>query len=155
MSLEIERKFLVKKCVDFDKLAFRKIDICQGYLSVDPDLTVRLRICDDSAFITVKTRNHGAVRNEWEYPIPVDDARQMLERAHVKTIVKTRYLLDVDNHIWEVDIFGGSLHGLIIAEVELRDAKEKLTLPDFVETEVTGNPVYYNSNLIGARYPIE
>lgn len=90
MAKEIERKFLVRD-LSFKSAAVEEIHIVQGYLNTDPDRTVRVRIADERAFITVKTRNRGCVRDEWEYPVPVDDARAMMT-ACVGVIDKTRYV---------------------------------------------------------------
>lgn len=147
MAKEIERKFLVKDN-SFLKLAYKTIEIAQGYLSIDPDRTVRVRIYGEKGFITVKTRNIGAVRNEWEYEIPVADAREILFDAAINKLTKTRYLVKTDNgEIWEIDQFHESLEGLTIAEIELVDEKSQISLPGFIGKEVTGDPRYYNSNL--------
>lgn len=149
MSLEIERKFLVRKDVDIESLSRgRSVEILQGYLSRDVDATVRVRVSGDRAWLTVKSRNHGSVRNEWEYPIPADDARAMLNLPGVKVLSKTRHFVEVDSLTWEVDVFHGALEGLVLAEVELPGADMNIRLPDFVDTEVTDNPAYYNSVLI-------
>lgn len=150
MALEIERKFLVKKCTNFEDLAFKKIEISQGYLCTDINSTIRVRVKNDKGYITVKSKNRGAVRSEWEYEIPVKDAREMLSLPGVKVLRKTRYLIEVGRHIWEVDVFGGKLEGLIIAEVELNHENEEFLMPDFVDREVTGQPEYYNSNLVNS-----
>ena len=148
MSKEIERKFLVRGS------AYRDIAICakeimQGYLSLDPDATVRVRISDNDAFITVKGRNNGAVRNEWEYSISPDDARQMLRSCcKSRLIEKTRFIVDGGNGLfWEIDEFHGSLQGLTVAEIELPTVDTVFTLPGFIGEEVTGDPRYYNSSL--------
>lgn len=147
MSKEIERKFLVKN-TNFKPLAVSSRKLMQGYLSRRIDSTVRVRVCDDCAFLTVKGRNHGIVRDEWEYAIPVADAREMLERcAEGTVIVKTRYNVPFDGLMWEVDEFHGNHEGLVVAEVELPSADAELSLPPFVGEEVTGDPRYYNSNL--------
>ncbi len=107
-----------------------------------------MRIKDDKAFLTVKGRNNGAVRDEWEYEIPVADARDMLERcADGAVITKTRYIVPFEGWIWEVDEFHGHNEGLIVAEIELPSADSPFRVPLFVGKEVTGNPAYYNSNM--------
>ncbi|MDE6655277.1 MAG: CYTH domain-containing protein [Muribaculaceae bacterium] len=147
MSKEIERKYLVTNN-GYESMAISSTRICQGYLSADPDATVRVRIGGNHAYITVKSRNHGAVRNEWEYEIPVGDAEDMIARCHIVCLEKTRYIVQFGKHIWEVDRFHGGLSGLVIAEIELSDAHETFSLPPFVGQEVTSNPEYFNSSLI-------
>lgn len=147
MAKEIERKFLVKDN-SFKHAATETHLIRQGYLSTDPRATVRVRMLDDKAYLTVKSKNSGAVRDEWEYPVPPEDARQMLAHCGSKVIDKERWIVPFEGHVWEVDVFGGRHQGLIVAEVEMRDADEEVKLPTFVGEEVTGNPEYYNSNLV-------
>ena len=146
MAKEIERKFLVTS--DAYRLqAHKVIRIEQGYLNRDPDRTVRVRIADSSAFITVKTRTRGCVRDEWEYEIPADDARRMLEVACTGVIVKNRYLVrGDDSRVWEVDEF---VHPQVptIAEVELPTEDARYICPTWVGEDVTGDSRYYNSNL--------
>lgn len=147
MAKEIERKFLVANDVFFS-MASRSVDIEQGYLCTDPDSTVRVRIKGDEAFITVKSRNYGATRNEWEYSIPVSDAREMMECCR-GVIKKRRFLVPYDGLVWEVDVFGGRHSGLVVAEVEIGSEDVRLSLPPFVGEEVTSDPRYYNSVLAG------
>ncbi len=147
MAKEIERKFLV---VDdsYKVLASGSRHIAQAYLSADPDATVRVRIAGDSAFLTVKSRNIGASRGEWEYPVPVEDARQMLALCRSGLIDKTRYFVPgADGLTWEVDEFHGPHDGLVVAEVELPAEDVCPALPAFVGREVTGDARYYNSSL--------
>ncbi len=147
MAKEIERKFLVKDD-SFRSYASGCVDIEQGYLCTDPDSTVRVRIKCDAAFITVKSRNHWAVRNEWEYSIPVSDAHEMMKCCK-GVIKKTRFLVPYGGLIWEVDVFGDRLEGLVVAEVEIEREDTHVLLPPFVGDEVTGDPRYYNSVLAG------
>lgn len=143
MAKEIERKFLVEG-TGYRALASSVLHIVQGYLSTDIDSTVRIRIVDDSAYLTVKSRNKGAVRNEWEYKIPVEDARQMLDFCNPQGIVvKDRYIVGR----WEIDEFHGRHENLVIAEIELTGEDEKFDKPPFIGLEVTGDPRYYNSVL--------
>lgn len=150
MAKETERKFLVKDQA-FIPRAIRINHIRQAYLSTNPDATVRIRIMDSKAFLTVKSRNVGATRNEWEYEIPVCDADEMIGHcAQSKIIDKTRYVIpSAEGLNWEVDVFHGIHDGLILAEIELPDADIPVFLPDFIGEEVTGNPEYYNSSLAG------
>ena len=148
MAKEIERKYLVVN-QKYKNVAVCATDILQGYISRDPERTVRVRIKGDKAYITVKGVTRGCVRDEWEYEINVDDARQMLDRVAVPPVLnKTRYIIKHGKHTWEVDEFHGRLDGLVLAEVELPDADTDIgPLPDFVGDEVTGDERYYNSNL--------
>jgi adenylate cyclase len=100
----------------------------------------------EKAYFTVKGANIGSVRDEWEYEIPVDDAIKMLERCATGAVIdKERFIVPYEGHVWEVDEFQGHYEGLIIAEVELSDENEPVSLPPFVGQEVTGNTHYYNS----------
>ena len=146
MSLEIERKFLVKD-LSFEALATAQSQISQGYLSREAERTVRVRLRDGKGFITIKSKNRGAVRGEWEYEIPERDARELLTLCEGRVISKTRYLVPWQGMTWEVDVFGGDLSGLILAEIELPSADAEFCAPPFVGEEVTGNQRYYNSNL--------
>lgn len=147
MAKEIERKFLV---VDdrFKAQARASVEIRQGYLSREPERTVRVRIKAGRGFLTVKGANRGAVRNEWEYEIPEADAAEMLALCSGPIVDKTRWLVDgPDGLTWEVDEFRSPVSGLIVAEVELPTPDFPVTLPAWIAREVTGNPRYYNSNL--------
>lgn len=149
MALEIERKFLVKDR-KYVEMAKESHHIRQSYLNRDPRRTVRVRMSgDDRAFLTVKGRNDGCVRNEWEYSIPAADAIEMAESLTGGwDIDKTRYIVYHDGFTWEVDEFHGHLEGLVVAEVELTSASDAPSLPPFVGREVTGDPRYYNSALV-------
>lgn len=146
MAKEIERKFLVKSTA-YRAEAISVKSIEQGYLNRDPDRTVRVRIIDTQAFLTVKTRNQGLMRDEWEYPIPVSDARRILDTACIGMIVKRRCLIPADNGLmWEVDEFVKPEMSAI-AEIELPSEDCSVELPDWVGSEVTGDERYYNSNI--------
>lgn len=143
MAKEIERKFLVRND-SYKKCANRQIEIQQTYLSVSAEAVVRLRIAGDTAYLTVKSKNHGCQRGEWEYSIPVAEAREMMaECACSPLITKTRYIAGR----WEIDEFHGSLQGLTVAEIELSDPDEPFVIPDYIGKEVTGDTRYYNSSL--------
>jgi Uncharacterized protein conserved in bacteria len=148
MATETERKFLVKD--EFINLAVKKIDIIQRYLTVDSDKTVRLRLAGDEAFLTIKGRPDGKSisRNEWEFPIPVKDAYEMMKICLPGMIEKTRYIIPSGAHQFEVDVFHGKNEGLIIAEIELSYESEDFEKPEWLGDEVTGRPEYYNANLI-------
>ncbi|MBN1008368.1 CYTH domain-containing protein [Amphritea pacifica] len=147
MAQEIERKFLVN--MDKVDLPEQGLTICQGYIQTTDKTTVRIRIMGDKAFLTLKGETKGISRSEFEYEVPVTDARQMLDELCKGPVVdKTRYLISHKNHLWELDIFAGDNEGLIVAEVELDSEDEQPELPDWVTEEVTGDRRYYNSNLL-------
>lgn len=148
MAKEIERKFLVKSS-EYRDIATAKCSIKQGYLSTHKESTVRVRIKDKSAFITVKGISNGITRDEWEFSIPVDDALEMLRICQGNIIEKERYVVDYMGSIWEVDEFHGVHDGLVVAEIELKDENETFPIPPFIGEEVTGNVAYYNSTLAG------
>ena len=151
MAVEIERKFLI----DTNKLPTLKngYQIKQGYIQTVDHTTVRVRIKDKDAFLTIKGKSEGATRLEFEYPIPLNDANEMLENlCNTSVIDKTRYLVKYEGHTWEVDIFEGENKGLVIAEIELKSEDEVFTLPDWVTKEVTNDIRYFNSNLIENPY---
>ncbi len=146
MAFEIEYKYLVKND-SFRALATSFSHISQGYLCRQPERTVRVRIRDDKGYLTVKGKNAGAVRVEFEYTIPLEDALKMLDMCIPPILEKTRYIVPFKGHVWEVDEFSGSRSGLVTAEVELSSADEDYEIPEFIGENVTGNPSYYNSNL--------
>lgn len=142
MAKEIERKYLVREgwreAVDGPGVKMR-----QAYLSVEPRATVRVRVAADKAWLTVKGRNDGISRDEWEYPVPVADADAMIDRCGTAELSKTRYR----SGRWEIDEFHGSLSGLVLAEIELTDESEHPVLPSWIGGEVSGDVRYYNSSL--------
>jgi CYTH domain-containing protein len=148
MATETERKFLVKS--EFKHLAVREIKIIQSYLSIDAEKTIRLRIADDKAFLTVKSRpqKNSITRNEWEVEIKVRDAEEMMQICLPGRIVKTRYLVPSGKHTFEIDVFHEKNEGLVIAEIELTFDDEHFEKPSWLGEEVTGLPQYYNANLI-------
>ncbi|MCM1021352.1 MAG: CYTH domain-containing protein [Muribaculum sp.] len=148
MSKEIERKYLVTN-YNFKAEATEKKHIRQGYLCTAPDTTVRVRTINGSVgYLTVKSRNVGATRGEWEYEIPVGDAEELLALcASAGIIDKVRYIVNYDGRQWEIDEFTSPCPGMVVAEIELGAEDESFRLPDFVGEEVTGNPAYYNSNM--------
>lgn len=146
MAIEIERKFLVSNPLYRD-MAFKCEIIRQGYLNKNPDRTVRIRTLDGRGFITVKGRNKGAARTEFEYEIPFKDASELLGLCETPVLEKSRYLVDYDNLIWEIDEYHGNHEGLVVSEVELPSEDHEFKKPPFAGAEVTGDPGYYNSNL--------
>jgi adenylate cyclase len=148
MALETERKFLVKG--NFRHLAVKEINIIQAYLCIDPEKIIRIRIADEEAFLTVKSHVTGKsiTRNEWEYTIPVSEANDIMSLCLPGKIFKNRYIVPSGDHLYEVDVFHDKNEGLIIAEIELSSEDEQFEKPDWLDREVTGNPAYYNANLI-------
>lgn len=146
MGIEIEHKYLVKDD-SYKQMATSQSEIHQGFLSRDPERTVRVRINNRQGFITIKGKGDGTAHPEYEYEIPHDDALQMLSLCQPPVINKTRYIVMHDGNRWEVDDFHGDLHGLVIAELEVPSEDYRFTVPPFVGTEVTGDKRYYNSQL--------
>ncbi|MEN8789298.1 MAG: CYTH domain-containing protein [Flavobacteriaceae bacterium] len=151
--MEIERKFLVIS-EDYRKAAYAKNRISQGFLSTDPERTVRVRLKEDKGYITIKgkTDEGGTSRMEWEYPIETKDAHNLLKLCGGTLVEKTRFLVKSGSHIFEVDEFIGQNSGLVIAEVELNSPEEKITPPIWLGKEVTGDPKYYNAQLSKTPY---
>ncbi len=150
MGIEIERKFLVRH--DDWKSMGKGVLLRQGYLSSVPERTVRVRIEDDKAMLTVKGRNRGATRAEWEYPLPVVDAQAMLDTLCERPVIeKYRYRIPWQGMLWEVDEFLGENAGLVVAEIELASEHQDFVKPEWVGEEVTHDPRYFNANLL--RHP--
>ena len=148
MGIEIERKYTVNEKVhDLIKQLPSGEEICQGYLNSTPERTVRVRIKGQKAYLTIKGKNQGISRAEFEYEIPIEDGRKLLTLCEPFCIEKIRYTFDSDNFTWELDVFQGAHAGLIIAELELEDPDLSINLPDWIEKEVSDDPRYYNSNL--------
>lgn len=147
MGIEIERKYLVKND-DYRNLA-KGILYVQGFLNSQKERVVRVRIIGEKGFLTIKGPTKGISRLEFEYEIPVWEAETLLDKLCEKPIIKKyRYTFSHAEHIWEVDEFLDENEGLVIAEIELDNENQKITLPDWIGDEVTSEPAYYNSNLI-------
>jgi adenylate cyclase len=150
VSLEIERKFLVRG--ERWKTLGEGVLLRQGYLSSQPDRTVRVRIEGGSAMLTIKGRTAGATRSEWEYPIPLEDANDFLDELCEKPVIeKFRYRIHHDGMLWEVDEFLGDNAGLVVAEIELETEDQVFSRPAWVGEEVTHEARYFNANLL--RHP--
>jgi len=147
MAQEIERKFLVRG--DFMPDAGQSRRIVQGYLCADAERTVRIRICDEDGYLTIKSASNarGWSRYEFEQEIPLADAEEMLRLCLPGIIDKVRYWAKVGNHTWEVDVFHGDNEGLTVAEIELLSEDETFELPTWAGEEVTGDVRYYNAML--------
>ncbi len=154
MAFEIERKFLLKNN-DWRKDADKGTEYCQGYVFSNGEKSVRIRIAGEKAFITIKSSigESFTTRYEFEYEIPKDDARTMLDNICTEgKIYKVRHKLKQGDLVWEIDEFKGENEGLIMAEVELDDDKKELLLPDWIGEEVTSDSRYYNSSLAKNPY---
>ena len=154
MAQEIERKFLVLND-SYKRESFSHSRIQQGYITSERGRTVRIRIRDEKAYITIKgpSLNGGLSRYEFEQEIPMDDARQLMALCEPGIIDKTRWLVKSGSHTFEVDEFFGDNAGLVMAEVELRSEDDVVQIPDFIGDEVTGDRRYYNSQL--RQHPYE
>ena len=159
MGTEIERKYLV----DEEKWRSHKEHLqsqflvqgqryCQGYISTNNETTVRVRIAGEQGYLTIKSKTVGHTRAEFEYPIPTQDAQEMLNNLCIKPLIeKFRYKINIDNLTWEVDEFEGENKGLIVAEVELKTEAQQINIPDWIEREVN-DPKYFNAYLIKHPY---
>lgn len=149
-NTEIERKFLVKSDA-FIAQATTSYEIMQGYLCKDPEKTIRVRIRDTRAFLTIKSSllRDGIAKFEWEKEIDLADAKELMKICLPGAISKTRYIIKDkgDSLKWEVDVFHGRLEGRVLAEIELSDEDEAFERPDWLGEEVTGQPQYYNANM--------
>jgi CYTH domain-containing protein len=149
MATEIERKFLVRGT---DWRNGTGVRFSQGYLNRDKDRTVRVRIAGGKAFLTIKSVTQGATRAEFEYPIPMEDAEQLLKLSDGPIIEKDRYRIVHDGALWEVDEFRGDNAGLVLAEIELKSEDQPFSRPTWLGEEVTQDRRYYNSSLAGYPY---
>jgi adenylate cyclase len=147
MGQEIERKFRVTGTGYRDQGPGRRYR--QGYLASDKARTVRVRVVGNQAWLTIKGPTTGITRSEFEYEIPGADGVTLLESlGHQPIIDKTRYRIAHGDHVWEVDEFHGANQGLVVAEIELASEDEAFERPDWLGKEVSGDPRYFNSNLI-------
>ena len=149
LNTEIERKFLVSSDA-FKAQATMHYTIEQGYLCKDPEKTIRVRIRDERAFLTIKSSvlREGIAKFEWEKEITLSDAQELMKICLPGVISKTRYIIPIDDkRKWEVDVFHGRLEGRVLAEIELGDEHETFERPEWLGEEVTGLPQYYNANM--------
>lgn len=150
MGVEIERKFLVRGAA-YKEGATSEL-LRQGYLSVDPERVVRVRIEGERAQLTIKGASRGTTRSEWEYPIQLEDANALLDQLCLKPLIeKRRYRVRTGAHTWEVDEFFGDNADLVVAEIELQHEDEDFLRPDWLGEEVSADARYFNSNLL--RHP--
>ena len=151
MAREIERKFLVK---DSWQPQSEGVKIAQGYLSTVPERTVRVRIKGAKGYLTIKGKNTGISRAEFEYEIPRQDAKELLAMAEQPILAKTRYLEKQGESLWEIDVFAGANEGLVVAEIELPSEEADFARPAWLGEEVSGDVRYYNANLIKQPYSL-
>jgi adenylate cyclase len=149
MCVEIERKFLLAG--DGWRALGEPVLLRQGYLSSDPARVVRVRVEGDQAYVTIKGKSSGATRGEWEYPVPLDEANELLALCEQPLVEKTRRKIEFAGNVWEVDEFAGANQGLVIAEIELSSEDQAFDKPDWIGEDVTHDKRYYNSNL--AKHP--
>ncbi len=145
MAKEMERKFLV----DQDLLPKNIIgeEYIQAYIAINDQGIVRIRIKGSIALLTIKTSEKGMTRNEFEYEVPLEDAKSLVELFNDKIIYKTRYKITIDKKLWEVDEFHKENKGLWLAEIELESENELFSLPEWIKKEVTGDQKYFNAYL--------
>ncbi|MCB1775432.1 MAG: CYTH domain-containing protein [Gammaproteobacteria bacterium] len=147
MATEIERKFLLSSDAWRDQVASSR-RLVQGYLARADHAAIRVRVVGGRAELNVKHTLDGINRLEYEYEIPVDDAHEMLDRVALRPLIdKTRHIVQIGGHTWEIDEFHGDNAGLIVAEIELGSDDEVFERPDWLGEEVSSDPRYYNSNL--------
>lgn len=150
MGTEIERKFLVR---EGSWRGGKAVGFRQGYLNTAKERIVRVRTIGDRAYLTIKGITVGASRLEFEYEIPVADAEELLDELCEKPLIeKNRYTVEYGGLAWEVDEFLGENQGLVVAEVELQSEDQRYERPEWLGDEVTGDPRYFNSNLIANPY---
>jgi adenylate cyclase len=147
MAIEIERKFLVNKDKWNELQKPEGLLVRQGYLLTEPEKTIRVRIVGHQGYIAIKGKTKGTKRSEFEYEIPLQDAKELFQNFSIVTISKIRYEIVHHNKCWEVDEFLDENAGLITAEIELENEGELFDLPDWIDKEVTSDVRYYNSNL--------
>lgn len=151
MAIEIERKFLVKS--HEYRSHSQDVRIIQGFIKNTRESIVRIRIMGDKASFAIKGSTSVATRIEYEYSIPLKDANELLENFCEKPIIdKVRYLYVFKGFTWEIDEFHGNNEGLIVAEIELEHENQEFQKPEWLGKEVTGEPKYYNANLIKFPY---
>jgi adenylate cyclase len=151
VALEIERKFIVINDLWNKSVISQKV-IKQGYIATTSKATVRVRLAGDQAYINIKGSTVGIRRREYEYPIPVEEAQELLEHMVTGTVIdKVRYKVRCGDHHWDLDLFQGPNQGLVVAEIELEHEDEQFEMPEWAGEEVSGDTRYYNASLV--KYP--
>lgn len=149
MGVEIERKFLLRND-DWRKVAPKGVRMAQWYLNEQGN-TIRVRIADDRAFLTIKSKSVGISRLEFEYEIPLADAKELMKLTQTPIVDKFRYKIPFEGHTWEVDEFLGLNQGLVVAEVEMKSEDEEVALPGWIGADVSEDKRYRNTHL--AKHP--
>ena len=154
--IEIERKFLVASDGWKKHTLVKKVPIEQGYIDTAGTSTVRVRLTDSQAFMTIKGAARGMTRKEFEYEIPHADGVEMMKMCAKPTVKKTRhYVVDNNQQLWEVDTFRGTNRGLVLAEIELESEKQPVNIPQWIGKEVTQDERYRNTALATSKVPKE
>lgn len=154
MGTEIEKKFLLRND-SWRQTAHKQVRYRQGYLRTGRDsaCSVRVRIDGDNARLNIKSATLGTTRTEFEFPIPIEDGKAILDQLCARPFVeKTRYYVNHAGHLWEIDVFEGDNAGLVVAEIELTRADEPFARPDWLGEEVSHDPRYYNVSLVTHPY---
>lgn len=152
MSWEIERKYLVADDA-WRTAVVRRRRLEQGYLAITRDCAVRVRIDGDRANLNIKNATLDIARQEFEYPVPLADAREMLVSLCAgRTLSKMRHWVEHQGDTWEVDVFEGANQGLVLAEIEIQDREQRFAVPEWVGREVSGDERYLNSYLAVTPY---
>lgn len=152
MAQEVERKFLVRDD-RWRSDVEQSIHQIQGYLGNTDNCSIRIRIAGDQANLNIKSATLGITRQEYDYPIPLAEAREILDQLCIKPVIeKTRHLVRLGHHTWEIDEFAGENAGLIVAEVELGSADETFDKPPWAGDDVSDDPRYYNVCLVDNPY---
>ena len=154
MGKEIEHKYLVTDS-SFINMASSHCEIKQGYLCREKERTVRIRLQDDKAMLTIKGETRCDTRAEYEYPIPLADAEMLLDTLCLKPVIeKVRYIVYYCGNKWEIDVFKGRLEGLVVVEIEIPASDYRYDIPPFIGKNVTNDARYYNSNLLQGTIPL-
>lgn len=153
MNVEIERKFLVHKNLWKEIGKPEGVFIQQAYLLKEVEKNVRIRLKGEQGFLTIKGKTENLSRPEFEYEIPVEDAKKMIELFGKDIIEKIRYHITFEQYLWEVDVFFGNNLGLIVAEIELESEDSIFPKPDWIAKEVSHDSRYFNSNL--SKHPYQ
>ncbi|MCU7917412.1 MAG: CYTH domain-containing protein [Candidatus Thiodiazotropha sp. (ex Epidulcina cf. delphinae)] len=148
MPLEIERKYLVIND-NWKEHVVSQVAIKQGYLATTPKASIRVRLAGEEANLNIKSRTVGLSRSEYEYPILLEDAQEMLDNLVAGAAIdKVRYKVRCGDHLWDLDVFHGANRGLLVAEVELSSEEETFQMPDWAGEEVSTDTRYYNASLV-------
>ena len=148
MALEIERKYLVINEKWKDHVISEAV-IKQGYLATTSKAGIRVRVDGEQANLNVKGKTVGISRLEYEYPIPLEEARELLDNLVSGAVIdKVRYKVRCGDHVWDLDLFMGANQGLVMAEVELSREDEPFEMPEWAGEEVSGDTRYYNASLV-------